>query len=114
MLASKNAVPQITTPADGQRYVHLLAGELAARLTEFRQTSPGLWPRTLSLSYRRGYNYADSAGDVRSRQSGFRYKPDFDADYIEKLGLRLWAGVCKEYEETGFIFSNVSASKKNL
>ena len=108
MLASKNAVPQITTPEDGKRYVYLLAGELAVRLSDFRQTSPGLWPRTLSMSHRTGYEYANLAGTVKSRQLPFRYKADFDAAYIEKLGLRLWEGVCREHAETGFTFSNVS------
>lgn len=54
MLASKNTRPAVTTPEQGLHWIGVLGGELNVRLRESREVAPGLWPKTLVLSYRTG------------------------------------------------------------
>jgi len=91
MLASKNLIPPCTTPEGGLHWIDLLAGELAVRLLEAREQSPGLWPKTLVLSWRTGYGYGNN---MRSRQAPFGYKKDLSIEYIAKMGKKLWDGAC--------------------
>jgi hypothetical protein len=54
MLASKNLPKPITTPAEGQHWIRVLAAELALRLNDARHVSPNLWPKTLVLHAKKG------------------------------------------------------------
>ena len=54
MLASKNVRPNVTSPEQGHHWLSVLGGELHVRLRDAREISPGLWPKTLVLSYRTG------------------------------------------------------------
>ncbi|KAL9940632.1 hypothetical protein V8E36_000120 [Tilletia maclaganii] len=84
MLASKNVRPIITTWAQGQHWLSILATELAIRLAEGRESEPNLWPRTLVLRYIR---IGDSG---RSRQAAFPYARELTADVVRKAAEKLW------------------------
>lgn len=54
MGASKNLQHPIAHPSEGPHWLRILAGELAFRLQEAREETPGLWPKTLVLHVRQG------------------------------------------------------------
>lgn len=54
MLACKTLPDPITRVADGPHWIRMLAVELSIRLKEARETTPGLWPRTISLHVSQG------------------------------------------------------------
>lgn len=87
MLASKNIIPGVFRAEEGLPWIDLLAGELNVRLTEARDFDPGLWPKTIVLSWRVGFGYGNN---LRSRQSGFPFTKALSADYIAKIGRRMW------------------------
>jgi DNA polymerase eta len=91
MLASKNLIPPCTTPDEALHWIDLLAGELTVRLLEAREAAPGLWPKTVVLSWRTGYGYGNN---MRSRQTPFAYAKVVDAEYIAKMGKKLWKEAC--------------------
>jgi DNA polymerase eta len=93
MLASKNLIPPCTTPDGALHWIDLLSGELNLRLLEARELSPGLWPKTLVLSWRTGYGYGNN---LRSRQTPFTYTKDIVPAHIETLAKRLWKEACPE------------------
>ncbi|ORX40640.1 hypothetical protein BD324DRAFT_647559 [Kockovaella imperatae] len=112
MIASKNVLPAITKPSEGERIIKLLGGELALRLREAREISPHLWAKTLVLSWRIGFGYG--VNNVRSRQCGFPQlnvpkadDPTISSEKLEaiqhhmleelivKLGQRMWDAVAK-------------------
>ncbi|KAK4047138.1 N-acetyltransferase eso1 [Microbotryomycetes sp. JL201] len=104
MISSKNFRPYITkyseavrferrgiaqgqalTPSDTNQlhWVSILATELHLRLREARETSPGLWPKTLVFS-RRSPDYV-----VRSHQAAFPFTSKLDIAYITRHGEKL-------------------------
>ncbi|CAD6926661.1 unnamed protein product [Tilletia controversa] len=83
MLASKNVRPFITTWAQGQHWLSILATELSIRLAEGRETEPNLWPKTIVLRFLR---IGDSA---RSRQAAFPLAR-LSADLVRKAAEKLW------------------------
>lgn len=87
MLASKNIIPGVFRAEEGLPWIDLLAGELNVRLTEARDFDPGLWPKTIVLSWRVGFGYGNN---LRSRQSGFPFTKALSADYVAKIGRRMW------------------------
>ena len=111
MIASKNVLPAITKPSEGERIVRLLSGELALRLREAREISSHLWAKTLVLSWRIGFGYG--VNNVRSKQCGFpklRVPEGEEGETAEKLearqhvmlehlvfklGQRMWDAVAK-------------------
>lgn len=104
MLASKNTIPSVTTHAQGHHWLCVLAGELAVRLREARAVAPGLWPKTLVLSTRTGW-------ESRSRQLQFPFARELDAAYIVKHARRLWdehVGPLKELK-----FNNVRPERES-
>lgn len=88
MLASKNTIPAVTTTAGGYHWLSVLAGELAVRLRESREVTPGLWPKTIVLSSRSAL--AANPWQHRTIQMPFPFTRHLDADYIAKFGRRLW------------------------
>lgn len=88
MLASKNTIPAVTSTAGGYHWLSVLAGELAVRLRESREVTPGLWPKTVVLSTRSAL--AANPWQHRTVQMPFPFTRHLDADYIAKYGRRLW------------------------
>ncbi|KAA1467336.1 DNA/RNA polymerase [Dentipellis sp. KUC8613] len=83
MMAAKNLPRPITKVSEGPHWLRVLAAELAHRLNEMRLTQ-SVWPRTLGLHVRRGYD------DGRSRQGPFPFVKDLTVDVIATAGDRLW------------------------
>lgn len=100
MLASKNTIPNVTTHAQGHHWLGVLAGELCVRLREARSVAPGLWPKTLVLSTRTGW-------DSRSRQLPFPFARELDAAYIVKHARRLWDEHAGHLKSGQMKFNNV-------
>jgi DNA polymerase eta len=120
MLASKNLQKPITSARDGPHWIRVLAAELALRLREAREATPGLWPKTivsrclpahavtpLSAAHRSCTSGAvrisaphavapslthTRAGYqlVRSKQAAFPFVRDCTVDTIAGAGARLW------------------------
>ncbi|RDB26370.1 N-acetyltransferase eso1 [Hypsizygus marmoreus] len=84
MLASKNLPKPITNASEGFHWIRVLAAELALRLNEARETSPNLWPKSLVLHARKGYE----AG--RSKQAPFPFTREVTVDTIAAAGDKLW------------------------
>ncbi|KAL1746948.1 hypothetical protein HDZ31DRAFT_80876 [Schizophyllum fasciatum] len=84
MLASKNLPKPITNAADGHQWLRVLAAELALRLKDARLESPNLWPKTLVLHARKGYDTG------RSKQAPFPFTHEADVEYIARLSDKLW------------------------
>lgn len=84
MLASKSIRPAVTSPQQGHQWLSILAGELNVRLRQSREIMPGLWPKTLVLSYRQGIE------PTRSRQIPFPFTRNLSTDYIMKYAKKLW------------------------
>ncbi|TRM64775.1 hypothetical protein BD626DRAFT_567650 [Schizophyllum amplum] len=85
MLASKNLPKPIPNAADGHQWLRVLAAELALRLKDARLESPNLWPKTLVLHARKGYEVS------RSKQAPFPFTNEVTVDYIARLGDKLWS-----------------------
>lgn len=84
MLASKNLPKPITTLDDGQHWIRVLAAELALRLNDAREEVPTLWPKTIVLHARKGYETS------RSKQAAFPFTKDVSVDVIASAGNKLW------------------------
>ncbi|TFK27153.1 DNA polymerase eta [Coprinopsis marcescibilis] len=84
MLASKNLPKPITNVQEGYRWIRVLAAELALRLNDARNMSPNLWPKTLVLHARKGYESS------RSKQAPFPYTREVTVDIIAAAGDKLW------------------------
>ncbi|KAF9266589.1 DNA/RNA polymerase [Marasmius fiardii PR-910] len=85
MLASKNLQRPITKSSDGQHWIRVLAAELALRLNDARKANLHLWPKTLVIHARRGYEV------TRSKQAPFPFSREVTVDLIANAGNRLWA-----------------------
>ncbi|TFY60808.1 hypothetical protein EVG20_g7285 [Dentipellis fragilis] len=83
MMAAKNLPRPITKISEGPHWLRVLAAELAHRLNEMRLTQ-SVWPRTLGLHIRRGYE------EGRSRQGPFPFVKDLTVDVIAAAGDKLW------------------------
>ncbi|KAG6909960.1 hypothetical protein DXG01_014229 [Tephrocybe rancida] len=84
MLASKNLPQPITNASEGFQWIRVLAAELALRLNEAREISPNLWPKSIVLRARRGYN----AG--HSKQAAFPFTPEVTVDTVAAAANTLW------------------------
>ncbi|KAI6165702.1 hypothetical protein EDD17DRAFT_179380 [Pisolithus thermaeus] len=84
MLASKNLPKPITALNDGQHWIRVLAAELALRLKDAREEVPTLWPKTIVLHARKGYETS------RSKQAAFPFTKDVSVDAIASAGNKLW------------------------
>ncbi|GLB40498.1 putative eta dna polymerase [Lyophyllum shimeji] len=84
MLASKNLPTPITDASEGLHWIRVLAAELALRLNEARETNPNLWPKSIVLHARRGYEAS------RSKQAPFPFTREVTVDTIAAAGDKLW------------------------
>ncbi|GJE96213.1 DNA polymerase [Phanerochaete sordida] len=84
MQAAKNLPQPIVKASQGQHWVRVLAAELALRLREARESIPALWPKSLVLYVRQGYETS------RSKQAPFAFTRDITVDYIAAAGDKLW------------------------
>ncbi|KZT73514.1 DNA/RNA polymerase [Daedalea quercina L-15889] len=84
MMAAKNLPNPITKPSQGPHWIRVLAAELALRLREAREETPALWPKTLVLHVRLGYDAS------RSKQAAFPFTRDASVDVIASAGDKLW------------------------
>ncbi|KDQ57336.1 hypothetical protein JAAARDRAFT_178997 [Jaapia argillacea MUCL 33604] len=84
MLASKNLPKPIVKTSEGHHWIRVLAAELALRLNEAREASPTLWPRTIVLHIRQGYQTS------RSKQAAFPFVRNVTVDIIAAAGDKLW------------------------
>ncbi|KAG1750720.1 hypothetical protein EDB19DRAFT_1893296 [Suillus lakei] len=84
MLASKNLPKPITQPSDGHQWIRVLAAELALRLNDARESMPTLWPKTIVLHARKGYETS------RSKQATFPFVRDVSVDVIATAADKLW------------------------
>ncbi|TFK40232.1 DNA polymerase eta [Crucibulum laeve] len=84
MLASKNLPKPITKASEGHHWIRVLAAELALRLNDARDVSPNLWPKTIVLHARKGYESG------RSKQAPFPFTREVTVDVIASAGDKLW------------------------
>ncbi|KAK0204678.1 hypothetical protein DFS33DRAFT_1321962 [Desarmillaria ectypa] len=84
MLASKNLPKPITRPSEGYHWIRVLAAELTLRLSDAREVNPNLWPKTLVLHARKGYETS------RSKQAPFPFIREVTVDIIAAAGDKLW------------------------
>ncbi|GAA5902637.1 hypothetical protein JCM6882_009339 [Rhodosporidiobolus microsporus] len=83
MLSSKNFRPYISTYGEVLHWLNILATELHLRLTDARDLSPGLWPKTITFTHR------SPQFVIRSHQAPFPYTSSPSASYILKHGEKL-------------------------
>lgn len=100
MLASKNTIPNVTTPEQGHHWLSVLSGELCVRLKEAREASPGLWPKTIVLGTRIGWNH-------RTRQLPFPYARELTPEFITKQARKLWDEATVAIKPGEMRFNNV-------
>ncbi|THH10886.1 hypothetical protein EW145_g1009 [Phellinidium pouzarii] len=84
MNAAKNLPKPITKFSEGPHWLRMLAAELTIRLNEARETTPGLWPRTLGLHARQGWN------PLRSKQQPFPSPRVVTVDFMTDEATKLW------------------------
>lgn len=85
MNASKTLPKPILKPSEGPHWIRMLAAELAIRLNEARENTPGLWPRTLCLHLRQGWN------TLRSKQKPFpQPRANVTVDFMSNEAEKLW------------------------
>ncbi|KZT06045.1 DNA/RNA polymerase [Laetiporus sulphureus 93-53] len=84
MMASKNLLQPVTKPSQGHHWIRVLAAELALRLNEAREEMSALWPKTLVLHARKGYETG------HSKQMSFPFARNVTVDLIATAGDKLW------------------------
>ncbi|KAI0775024.1 DNA/RNA polymerase [Trametes elegans] len=104
MLASKNLPQPITNAAEGSPWLRVLAAELALRLNEARDNNPALWPKTIVLHIRQGYD------TFRSKQTPFPFTRSVTVDVIASFGDKLWKELVGTSGTTPFKITNVQLS----
>lgn len=97
----------ITTREAGYHWLAVLAGELYVRLRDARETTDGLWPKSLVIGTRQGEagsrSYVQrfpvavsqsvslaSERTSRHRQMTFPFTRNLSTDYIAKYANKLW------------------------
>ncbi|KAI0067378.1 DNA/RNA polymerase [Artomyces pyxidatus] len=84
MMASKNLPQPITTVSEGPHWLRVLAAELGLRLNDARTDSPSVWPKSIVLHVRHGYE------PPRSRQTPFPFVRNVTVDVIAGFADKLW------------------------
>ncbi|KAH9945194.1 DNA/RNA polymerase [Epithele typhae] len=102
MMASKNLATPVTKATDGHHWVRVLAAELALRLNEARDNNPALWPKTIVLHVRKGYDTS------KSKQTPFPFTKSVTVDAIASFGNKLWDELVGTRGSTPFKITNVS------
>ncbi|KAI9066350.1 DNA/RNA polymerase [Trametes sanguinea] len=104
MLASKNLPQPITKATQGYHWIRVLAAELALRLNEAREGNTALWPKTIVLHIRQGYE------TFRSKQMAFPFTRNVTVDVIAGFGDKLWKELVGTSGSTPFKITNVQLS----
>ncbi|KAI8982702.1 DNA/RNA polymerase [Trametes punicea] len=104
MLASKNLPQPITKATQGYHWIRVLAAELALRLNEAREGNPALWPKSIVLHIRQGYE------TFRSKQTAFPFTRNVTVDVIAGFGDKLWKELVGPGGSTPFKITNVQLS----
>ncbi|KAL7279344.1 hypothetical protein ACG7TL_007185 [Trametes sanguinea] len=104
MLASKNLPQPITKATQGYHWIRVLAAELALRLNEAREGNTALWPKTIVLHIRQGYE------TFRSKQTAFPFTRNVTVDVIASFGDKLWKELVGTSGSTPFKITNVQLS----
>ncbi|BGP16689.1 hypothetical protein JCM10213_000394 [Rhodosporidiobolus nylandii] len=115
MLSSKNFRPYISTYGEVYHWLQILATELHLRLSDARERSPGLWPKTITFTHR------SPSFVIRSHQAPFPFTSTPSSQYILRAGdklLRLAAsfpvtGTVKDDTKIG-PYSNIQLSFSGL
>ncbi|GAA5878358.1 hypothetical protein JCM8547_007530 [Rhodosporidiobolus lusitaniae] len=84
MLSSKNFRPYITTYGEVLHWLTILATELALRLNDAREITPGLWPKTITFTHR------SPTFVIRSHQAPFPFTSQPTSSYILKHAEKLF------------------------
>ncbi|EIW57746.1 DNA/RNA polymerase [Trametes versicolor FP-101664 SS1] len=104
MLASKNLPQPITKATQGYHWIRVLAAELALRLNEAREANTALWPKTIVLHIRQGYETS------KSKQTPFPFTKTVTVDVIAAYGDKLWKELVGPGGSTPFNVTNVQLS----
>ncbi|KAI0648921.1 DNA/RNA polymerase [Trametes meyenii] len=104
MLASKNLPQPITKATQGHHWIRVLAAELALRLNEARDANPALWPKTIVLHIRQGYDA------FKSKQTPFPFVKNVTVDVIASFCDKLWKELIGTNGSLPFKISNVQLS----
>ncbi|TDL25593.1 DNA/RNA polymerase [Rickenella mellea] len=107
MLASKNLKRPVLKPSEGHHWIRVLAAELALRLNDAREENEGLWPKSLVLHVRQGYD------SFKSKQAAFPFSRNVTVDVIAHAGDKLWrelVGTDASYKGNGMKITNVQLS----
>ncbi|GAA6014594.1 hypothetical protein JCM11491_000162 [Sporobolomyces phaffii] len=83
MLSSKNFRPYIYTYGEVIHWLNILATELHLRLTDAREESPGLWPKTITFTHR------SPTFVIRSHQSSFPFTSNLTISHIYRHAEKL-------------------------
>ncbi|GAA5913650.1 DNA-directed DNA polymerase eta [Sporobolomyces salmoneus] len=83
MLSSKNFRPYIYHYSEVIHWLNILATELHLRLTDAREESPGLWPKTITFTHR------SPTFVIRSHQSSFPFTSNLTISYIFRQAEKL-------------------------
>ncbi|KAI8445698.1 hypothetical protein BY996DRAFT_6434541 [Phakopsora pachyrhizi] len=83
MMSSKNFRPSISTWGEGIHWLRIFSVDLYARLSEAREVTPELWPKTIVMHKR------DSDFNSSAKQIAFPYTSKLTQDYIFSFGQRL-------------------------
>ncbi|GAA5939375.1 DNA-directed DNA polymerase eta [Sporobolomyces koalae] len=83
MLSSKNFRPLIHRYGEVIHWLNILATELHLRLTEAREDSPGLWPKTITFTHR------SPTFVIRSHQASFPYTSNLTISHIFRQAEKL-------------------------
>ncbi|KAH8100816.1 DNA/RNA polymerase [Cristinia sonorae] len=106
MLASKNLPQPIVQTSQGHHWIRVLAAELALRLKEAREAVPALWPKSIVLHIRQGYETS------RSKQAPFPFSREITVDLVASAGDKLWKDLvgAEGSRKTPFKITNVQLS----
>ncbi|BGP25082.1 DNA polymeraseeta subunit [Rhodotorula toruloides] len=95
MLSSKNFRPSIKTYGETIHWLNILSTELHLRLTEAREDSPGLWPKTITFTHR------SPTFVIRSHQIPFPFTSNLTISYILRHAEKLFRAAIGSHTSTG-------------
>ncbi|KAF9507700.1 hypothetical protein BS47DRAFT_1333112 [Hydnum rufescens UP504] len=107
MLSAKNIRPAITNVSDGEGWIRVLSAELALRLSEARDITPNLWPKSLAIHIRQ------DSDPTKSKQCPFPYMRILSAHSISTIAFKLWKEITRHKPPQAKIH-NISLSFSGL
>lgn len=82
----------------------MLTSELAIRLHESRELTPGLWPKTISMHMSQGWS------ERKSKQAPFPSPRTVTIDLVFGEAMKLWNEMCKEGWRQGMKITHMGVS----